>query len=263
MRMTQKREKTEDVVFKALADPSRRRLLDMLREQDGQSLTALEAMLPMTRFGVMKHLRILEAASLITTRKVGRERLHYLNPVAVQIIYDRWVSKYAQPFTETMAGLKRRMEGRRMAEKPSHVYHIFINTTPEKLWHALTNGEMSRQYYFGSSVESTWKKGASYRYPNPGGGTYLEGEVLEIDPPRRLVTTFRPLWNGAGELSPDAVATSKVTYEIESLDGVCKLTLVHEEMDYEDKLISEFREGWARILSGLKSLLETGKPLAA
>jgi DNA-binding transcriptional ArsR family regulator len=99
-----------DAVFKALADPTRRSLLDELFERDGQTLTALEGRLPMTRFGVMKHLRVLEEAGLVTTRKNGREKLHFLNPVPIRLVHDRWVSKYAEPWAATLSGLKRELE---------------------------------------------------------------------------------------------------------------------------------------------------------
>src|SRR5688572_32145167 len=173
----------DEAVFRALADPSRRRLLDLLFERDGRTLTELESELPMTRFGVMKHLRVLEEAHLITTRKVGREKFHYLNPVPIQQVYDRWVSKYAQPFTHTLVQLKQKLENPPMPEKHSHVYSIFIRTTPEALWQALTDGAISQQYYFNSVVTSTWEKGDPYRYVRPTGELMLEGEVLEIDPP--------------------------------------------------------------------------------
>jgi DNA-binding transcriptional ArsR family regulator len=99
-----------DAVFKALADPTRRGLLDALFEEDGQTLSALEARLPMTRFGVMKHLRVLEEAGLVTTRKRGREKLHFLNAVPIRLIHDRWVSKYAEPWAATLTGLKTHLE---------------------------------------------------------------------------------------------------------------------------------------------------------
>ena len=99
-----------DEVFRALGDPTRRRLLDALFKKDGQTLTALEARLPMTRFGVMKHLRILEDARLIVTRRRGREKLHFLNPVPIRLVHDRWVSKYAEPWVATLSGLKAELE---------------------------------------------------------------------------------------------------------------------------------------------------------
>ena len=99
-----------DEVFKALADPTRRQLLDQLFERDGQSLSALEEGLPMSRFGVMKHLRVLEEAGLVTTRRRGREKLHYLNPVPIRLIHDRWVSKYAEPWASALSELKKELE---------------------------------------------------------------------------------------------------------------------------------------------------------
>jgi DNA-binding transcriptional ArsR family regulator len=99
-----------DAVFKALADPTRRSLLDQLFEQDGLTLKSLESDLEMTRFGVMKHLRVLEDAGLVTTRRHGREKLHFLNPVPIRLIHDRWVSKYAEPMAATLSGLKEELE---------------------------------------------------------------------------------------------------------------------------------------------------------
>jgi uncharacterized protein YndB with AHSA1/START domain/DNA-binding transcriptional ArsR family regulator len=247
----------EELVFKAMADASRRKLLDLLFEHNGQTLSQLQAHLPMTRFGCMKHLQILEDAGLITTQKVGREKYHYLNPVPIQLVYDRWVSKYAQSWSQTLAGLKNRLEEKGMSQKPSHVFQIFIRTTSEQLWQALTDSALTQQYFFDSRVESTWTPGAPYRLYNPNGEMTAEGEVLEIDPPRRLVTTFRPLWR------PDEEGNlhSKVTWEIEPMGAVCKLTLIHEDFDPESALMQRMKEGWARSLSSLKTLLETGEPL--
>jgi DNA-binding transcriptional ArsR family regulator len=99
-----------DEVFKALADPTRRTLLDRLFERDGQSLSALEEQLPMSRFGVMKHLKVLEEAGLVTTRRRGREKLHFLNPVPIRLVHDRWVSKYAEPWASALSDLKKELE---------------------------------------------------------------------------------------------------------------------------------------------------------
>src|SRR2546423_11040762 len=147
-----------DEVFRALADPTRRRLLDSLFGDDGQTLSSLEQRLPMTRFGVMKHLRVLEEAGLVATRRRGREKLHFLNPVPIRLVHDRWVSKYAEPWAATLSGLKTRLE--RTVEK---VFEIYIKTTPERLWEAITDPEMRQAYSFGVSVESDWKPGSSYR----------------------------------------------------------------------------------------------------
>src|SRR4030088_459336 len=122
-----------DDVFRALADPTRRSLLDALFKKDGQTLRMLEERLPMTRFGVMKHLKLLEDAGLVVTKRRGREKLHFLNPVPIRLVHDRWVSKYAEPWSAALSGLKTRLE--KQMEK---VFEIYIKTTPERLWEAIT-----------------------------------------------------------------------------------------------------------------------------
>ena len=143
-----------DEVFKALADPTRRGLLDELYREDGQSLTALERHLPMTRIAVMKHLKVLERAGLVATKRRGREKLHFLNPVPIRLVHDRWVSKYAEPWAATLTGLKTTLEAQ--MEK---VFEIYIKTTPERLWEAITNEELRRRYNFGVGVRSDWTDG--------------------------------------------------------------------------------------------------------
>src|ERR1700683_2750416 len=123
-----------DPVFKALADSTRRRLLDELFSRDGQSLSELEDRFEMTRFGVMKHLKQLEEAGLVVTRKQGREKLHYLNPVPISLLHDRWVSKYAEPGASALVEIKQRLE--HTMEK---VFEIYIRTTPDRLWEAITD----------------------------------------------------------------------------------------------------------------------------
>src|SRR5438270_9587949 len=176
-----------DHVFKALADPTRRHLLDRLFERDGRTLTELESELEMTRFGVMKHLRVLEEAGLVVPRKEGREKLHFLNPVPIRLVHDRWVSKYRAPFAAALTGLKSRLEETEMAE--TQVYEVFIRTTPQKLWQALTDGEVTKRYFFGETVHSDWKAGSAWHSTGPAGNRDVEGKVLESDPPRRLVMT--------------------------------------------------------------------------
>jgi uncharacterized protein YndB with AHSA1/START domain/DNA-binding transcriptional ArsR family regulator len=249
-----------DEVFKALADTSRRRLLDKLFKRDGQTLGELEAHLPeMTRFGVMKHLRVLEDAGLVTTQKVGREKLHYLNPVPIRRILDRWTSKYAKPFTRALADLKTHLEGEGEMNKPKHVYEIYIRTTPQKLWDAITNPDVTRQYFYGSAVKSDWKVGSPVEHLGGDGKAMLEGKVLEIDPPRRLVTTFAAKFSADAETRKDP--PSRVTWEIEPRGEVCKLTLVHDDFESETATYKSVGPGWNPVLSGLKTLLETGKPL--
>ncbi|MCW3048543.1 MAG: ArsR family transcriptional regulator [Solirubrobacterales bacterium] len=241
-----------DAVFKALADPTRRSLLDELFEQDGQSLSALEGRLPLSRFGVMKHLKVLEAAGLVVARKRGREKLHFLNPVPIRLVHDRWVSKYAEPWAATLTGLKKRIEEQVMEK----VFEIYIKTTPERLWEAITDSEMRRQYSFGVGITSDWTPGSRYEAVHPGPGiTISEGENLEVEPPRRLVQSFTALWSDDVKRE----GTSRVTWEIEPVGDSCRLTVIHDQL--REGAHDELYGGWPMILSGLKTLLETGETL--
>src|SRR5580698_6548541 len=203
-----------DDVFRALADPTRRSLLDELCREDGQTLSALEARLPMTRFGVMKHLKLLEEAGLVVTRRRGREKLHFLNAIPIRLIHDRWVSKFVEPWVASLSGLKQVLENRTMEK----IFEIYIKTTPERLWQAITDTEMRRKWNFGLVVTSDWTPGSRYR-GNGGEATIFEGENLEVEPPRRLVQSFRALW---GE-DVKAEGTSRVTWEIEPVGDSCLL----------------------------------------
>jgi uncharacterized protein YndB with AHSA1/START domain/DNA-binding transcriptional ArsR family regulator len=255
-----------DEVFKAIADPTRRSLLDELSRQDGQTLTALERRVPMTRFGVMKHLRVLEEAGLVVTRRAGREKLHFLNAVPIRLIHDRWVSKYAEPWAATLVGIKTDLEARQMQQDELYavvggrgtitVFEIYIKTTPERLWEAITSEEMRRKYSFGVSVRSEWTEGSSYSSAVPGAIDIAAGENIEVDPPRRLVQSFNALWSE----DVRAAGTSRVTWEIEPVgEDSCKLTVTHDRL--EPGANSELFGGWPMILSGLKTLLETGETL--
>jgi uncharacterized protein YndB with AHSA1/START domain len=241
-----------DAVFKALADPTRRSLLDELFEQDGQTLSALEQRLPMTRFGVMKHLKVLEEAGLVTTRRRGREKLHFLNPVPIRLVHDRWVSKYAEPWAAALSELKQTIEEEIMEK----VFEIYIKTTPERLWEAITDSEMRRRYNFGVGVTSEWTPGSRYEGIHPmAPSALLEGENLEVDPPRRLVQSFTALW---GE-DVQREGTSRVTWEIEPVGDSCRLCVTHDQL--REGANAELYGGWPMILSGLKTLLETGETL--
>ena len=237
-------------MFRALADPTRRALLDELFKKDGQTLSALVAKSPeMTRFGVMKHLALLEQAGLVVTRRRGREKLHFLNPIPIRLVHDRWVSKYTAPWAAALTDLKQRLE--KTMEK---VFEIYIKTTPERLWHAITDTEMRRKYTFGAVVTSDWTPGS--RYEGRGGGQpILEGENLEVDPPRRLVQSFRALW---GE-DVKSEGTSRVTWEIVPVGDSCLLKVTHDQM--REGANNQIYGGWPMILSGLKTLLETGELL--
>jgi uncharacterized protein YndB with AHSA1/START domain/DNA-binding transcriptional ArsR family regulator len=247
-----------DVWFKALADPSRRLLLDSLFDEDGQTLGELAARLPgMTRFGVMKHLRLLEAAGLVATRKVGREKLHYLDPVPIRLIHDRWIGKYAEAWVGALADLKVRLEGEGM-DRPRHVFQVYIRTTPEQLWQAITDPSFTQRYFRRSRVESGWQPGGRVSYWIDD-DLVVDGKVVEVEPPRRLVTT----WSFRRDPSLREDPPSRVTWEIEPVGDTCRLTLVHD--DFPTTETSTFRavgSGWPMILSSLKSLLETGEGLS-
>ena len=240
-----------DVVFKALADPTRRSLLDELYEQDGQPLSTLERRLPMTRFGVMKHLKVLEEAGLVTTKKRGRERLHFLNAVPIRLVHDRWVSKYAEPWAATLSGLKKTLE----EEVMEKVFEIYIKTTPERLWEAITDSKLRQKYNFGVGVTSDWTAGSRYDAAHPSGVNIATGENLEVDPPRRLVQSFTALWSEDVQRE----GTSRVTWEIEPVGDSCRLTVTHDQLS--ETVNNEIYGGWPQILSGLKTLLETGESL--
>ncbi len=240
-----------DEVFRALADPTRRSLLDELYREDGQTLHALVERFAMTRFGVMKHLQQLEEAGLVVTKRRGREKLHFLNPVPIRLVHDRWVSKYAEPWVAGLSDLKTRLES--PMEK---VFEIYIRTTPERLWEAITDPEIRSKYNFGASVQSDWAVGSRIDLTAQAGEILLsEGEILEVDPPRKLVHTM------IAHFSPEAEAegTSRVRWEIEQVSDSCRLTLTHDQM--REGANDELYGGWPMILSGLKTWLETGELL--
>jgi uncharacterized protein YndB with AHSA1/START domain/DNA-binding transcriptional ArsR family regulator len=240
-----------DEVFRALSDPTRRSLLDELFRQDGQTLSELEARFSMTRFGVMKHLRLLEEAGLVVTRRRGREKLHFLNPVPIRLVHDRWVSKYAEPWAAGLSELKTRLES--PMEK---VFEIYIKTTPERLWEAITDPEIRAKYNFGAGISSDWTPGSRFEMTAGGGAVALgEGENLEVDPPRRLVQSMTALWSDEVK----AEGTSRVTWEIQPVGDSCRLTVTHDQL--REGANDELYGGWPMILSGLKTWLETGELL--
>ncbi len=240
-----------DAVFRAMADPTRRSLLDELFREDGQTLSALEERFAMTRFGVMKHLRQLEEAGLVVTKRRGREKLHFLNPVPIRLVHDRWVSKYSEPWAAALSGLKTRLE-----EPMEKVFEIYIKTTPERLWEAITDPEMRSKYNFGVQVSSDWTPGSRYEFSHPAAsGPLGEGENLEVEPPRRLVQSYRALWSDDVKNE----GTSRVTWEIERVGDSCRLIVTHDEL--REGANAELYGGWPMILSGLKTLVETGELL--
>jgi uncharacterized protein YndB with AHSA1/START domain/DNA-binding transcriptional ArsR family regulator len=249
-----------DAIFKALSDETRRQLLDRLRERDGQTLTELETTLGMTRFGVMKHLKILEAASLVVTRRAGRFKYHYLNAAPLQSVVDRWIEPLTQqPLARAVLDLKAALEGadtmaNRPDAKPDFVLETFIRTTPEKLWEALTTAELTKRYHFAkAAIHGTFEAGGTYEFRTGDGGVMLSGKILSADRPHRLEMTFVPSWGGADN------TPSRCVYEITAHGELTKLTILHFDLPATQAGI---REGWAKIASSLKSLLETGKGLS-
>jgi uncharacterized protein YndB with AHSA1/START domain len=243
-------------VFRALGDPNRRVLLDRLHERDGQTLGELCGHLPdMTRFGVMKHLGVLEEAGLVTTLKVGREKRHFLNPVPIRLVHDRWIGKFAAPIVGAMSILKTSLEA--SMDPIDHVYTVFIKAAPERVWQAITNGDDTVQYYYGTRVVSDWAVGAGIRYDYPDGSLAADGEVLAIEPGRQVIMTFHPRW------SPeiDSEGPVRMTWSVEATDdGGSRLT-VTSALVPGSRTVGEFRDGIAYIVSGLKTLVETGAPL--
>ena len=256
-------------MFRALADSSRRRLLDSLNRRDGQTLRELCSGLDMARQSVSKHLDVLEAANLVTTVRRGREKLHYLNAAPISEIGERWITRYARDRIEALADLKQALEDPIM-DRPSFVYTTYIRTTPERLWQALTDPAFTDRYW-GATFQTDWEPGSTMSWSQRG-VTIADPEqvVLESEPHRRLSYTwhtFTPELADALNLSDDAreriaaESRSKVTFEIEPLSEMVKLTVVHDGFEPGALVAEMVSQGWPPILSALKTLLETGETL--
>ncbi|WP_203863097.1 ArsR/SmtB family transcription factor [Plantactinospora mayteni] len=265
----------DDLVFKALADPTRRFLLDLLFVRDGRTLGALEAEVVMTRFGVAKHLRMLENAGLVVTRRSGREKLHFLNPVPIRLIHDRWIDKYTERSAEALADLKKELEQQAMASITDtiedgaviQVYQVYIKATPQAIWDAITTPEWTAKFGYQAPVEYDLRPGGPFRSmaskamkQHGAPDVVVDGEVIEADPPRRLVQTWRALFMGED--------FTRLTYEIEDDGpGVSKLTVTHDVTGAPQTAAQGAGQipgaggGWNQILSDLKTLLETGQSL--
>lgn len=219
-----------DRIFKALADPTRRHLLDRLRADNGQTLGALCEDLAISRQSTAEHLAVLEGAGLLTTVRRGREKLHYVDPGPLHEIHERWLARF---------------------DKPKVVHVTYIATKPEQLWTALTDPELTAEYWGHRNV-SGWTNGDTREHRRLGDGTPdLVGTILEIDPPRRLSHSWAP--------AADPARRSRVTFDLEPVGDVVRLTVTHEDLPPEQ--VDGTNEGWAKVLSSLKSLLETGRPL--
>jgi uncharacterized protein YndB with AHSA1/START domain/biotin operon repressor len=240
-----------DAVFRALADPTRRDLLDRLYRQDGQTLHELTSPYSMSRIGVMKHLQLLEDAGLVVTRRRGREKLHFLNPVPIRLVHDRWVSKFAEPWAAALSEIKQRLEN--PMEK---VFEIYIRTTPERLWEAITDRATRARFQFGCHIDSEWTAGSRYELSHPKAADLIcQGENLIVESPVRLVQSFVALWDDDAK----AEGTSRVTWEIEPVGDSCRLTVTHDQL--REGATEAIYGGWPMILSGLKSWIETGEVL--
>jgi DNA-binding transcriptional ArsR family regulator/uncharacterized protein YndB with AHSA1/START domain len=257
-----------DAIFKALSDPSRRRLLDRLNARNGQSLRELCADLDMARQSVTKHLAVLEDANLVTTLRRGREKLHYLNAAPISDIAERWIDKYDQGRVDALSDLKKALEDSPM-DKPEFVYVSYIDTTPEKLWQALTEPAFTRRYW-DTAFETDWKAGSTMAWANAEASiSDPEQVVLEADPYRRLAYTwhtFTEEWARHAGIDDELLAKiaaeprSHVSFEIEPQQRGVKLTVIHDHFEPGSTVAGMISTGWPQVISSLKSLLETGEP---
>lgn len=247
--------RSADLVFKALADPTRRLLLDRLHERNGQTLGELCEQLAMTRQATTQHLQVLESADLVSTVRRGREKLHYLNAVPLHEIGERWIDKFERPRLRALRNLKRRAENT-MSDRPSFVYVTYIEATPEQVWTALTDPQTTADYWGHSNV-SDWQPGSRWAHVRTDGSGVEDvvGIVVESSPPTRMVTTWAP------PDDPDNPAkTSRVTFDLAPHGGIVRLTVTHTDLATPED-VAAVTHGWPAVLSNLKSFIETGTPL--
>lgn len=244
-----------DAIFKALNDPARRALLDSLRAKDGQTLTDLEAQLDMTRFGVMKHLKVLEDAALVIPRRSGRFKHHYLNALPLQEVIDRWIEPLlARPAARALIDLKTRLansnpKGDPEMSKPDFMMQTFIRCTQDALWDALTDPAKMADYHF--LARRVERAEDTYTYYFPDGAPMFHAREIEADPKSRIISTFEPQWDGGG-------APSRTVFLIEPEGDHCRLTLEHYDLTFPVVPGEGVADGWARWAAGLKTWLETG-----
>ncbi|MCB9479321.1 MAG: metalloregulator ArsR/SmtB family transcription factor [Deltaproteobacteria bacterium] len=253
-------EAEQDEVFKALSDPSRRRMLDALKANGSMNVNEMTELFEFSRFAVMKHLRVLEGANLVVSQKVGRERRLFLNAVPIQTIYDRWISRFSALWAQRLTTLKYRLEegGESMSRGPTQVHVVYIKTTPEKLWNAMMDPDVTQKYFHNCRVESDMQPGSPivYKMQTPDGPVdAVKGKVIEIEPQKRFVHTF------IGAMHETGTEESRVEYTIEPLGEIVRLTVTHSEFDGESELYKSTLGGWPPLISALKTLLETGQPM--
>jgi uncharacterized protein YndB with AHSA1/START domain/DNA-binding transcriptional ArsR family regulator len=254
-----------DDVFRALADPSRRRLLDSLNQQNGQTLRELCAGLEMARQSVSKHLAVLEAANLVTTVWRGREKLHFLNAEPINAIADRWINQYDRRRVQLFADLKTSLEQETMSDN-DFVYTTYIKTTPERLWQALTDPEFTKQYW-GLYHDTDWQVGSPMDWKM--GDVTMAGPgqvVLEHDPYRRLAFTWHhitPEFAKATDMDDElrdktaAEPLSKASFDLEQVGDQVKLTVIHGGFEPGSAIRAMITDGWTRLISDLKTFVET------
>lgn len=252
----------DDLVFRALADPTRRRLLDALQQRDGRTLTELEQAVPeLSRFGVMKHLRVLEEAGLVVARKQGRFRHHHLNAVPIQGIADRWIDRYRAGRAAALLDLQRVLEERHMSAPgadTTQIYRLYIRARPQQVWDAITDPSMIGRFFHGGRFQIDAREGGRIHSTSADGTTeWGNNTILRFDPPRKLVHTWRSLYRPDLAREPE----SRVSWEVEAMEGgFTRLTVTHDQLDRSPKTAASV-QGWSYILSSLKSVLETGEPL--
>ncbi|MFI5842145.1 ArsR/SmtB family transcription factor [Catenuloplanes sp. NPDC051500] len=238
-----------DRVFRALADATRRGLLDSLRARDGQTLGELCAGLDMARQSATQHLTVLEEAHLISTVRRGREKLHYLNPVPIHEIRRRWIAAFDEPRLAALEAIKER------SMIPDYVYVTYIRSTAERVWSALTDADLTARYW-GHSNRSDWQPGSTWEHVRTDGSGIADGGgvVIKTDPPRQLVISF----GMPGDRPEDGAGT--VTFDVEPWQEIVRLTVTHTGLTSEEDL-GLISKGWPAVLANLKSLLETGDVL--
>ena len=243
-----------ELVFKALADPTRRLLLDRLRERNGQTLRELCEHLAMARQSATQHLDILVRAGLVTVVRRGRERLHYLNPAPIHEIEERWISGFDKPRLRALSAIKHQAEEYAMTSVPTYVYVTYIHATAEQVWRALTDADLTARYWGHANV-SDWQPGSTWEHQRTDGSGVADvvGKVVAAEPPSHLVVTF--------EDSPDEEREpSVVTFLVEPHQDIVRLTVTHENLADLD-MFNGISRGWPAVLANLKSLLETGDTL--
>lgn len=250
-----------DPVFKALADPTRRLLLDRLREHDGQTLRELCERLNMARQSATQHLDILEQANLVTVVRRGRERLHYLNTAPIHEIEERWITEFDKPRLQAISAIKYQAEENAMTNEhmptvPTYVYVTYIRANAEQVWQALTDADLTARYWGHANV-SDWQPGSAWEHRRVDGSGVVDvmGQVIKAEPPTRLVITF--------DDTPDAESHRKasvVTFLVEPHHDIVRLTVTHENLPNRE-MLSGISRGWPAVLANLKSLLETGEVL--